>query len=213
MVNYRRRSLPSYFRARFDFGDIIKFFCTIVTCQGSPQEPTPKSALVRVIAVSKLYAFGAVASAFFLAMKFVYEMTLSEPSTKGVLMVLDIVFAVICCLSLQLLLFYNGAVKSSNKVRFIISLTAFLVFWVLRLAYLSYWLYWYNSQLWDDRYFWKVYLVWSSIILFIESFCGAVFFCIAANYYRHHLSVPVELAGTQEMPPAIEHVKPLVRSH
>ncbi len=205
---------------RFNFGDIIKFFWNVVICQRPPQEPTSKS-LNRVIAASHLYVCGPVWGFASLVPQLFVEkspQSLDEDPVIGPIKTLMIVLAVyllIFCLSAGLLRIYSQAVCDGNKKRFILSLTAFMIFWVLRLACLSFWFY--KSLLDKSRIILYemliVSLLFTSFGFVCECICGTVFFSVAANYYQQHLRVSADRARTQERPPAIEHVKPFIGLH
>ncbi len=121
-----------------NISDIMNYFCTVVICRG--QEPIPKSALVILIAVSKLYALGPYFGIILLLMKYFLVLS-SQPVIRAIMIVLDVLYLQISCLSLGLYwCIYSQAVSDGKKARFKLCLTAFLIFWVLRLAYLSHWL-------------------------------------------------------------------------
>ncbi len=181
----------------------MNYFCTVVIRQG--QEPSPGFALGIVIAASELYAWGPIFGIAFLIVKVLSEIGPVINDFKVIVIVQDVLYCQICCLSLALWkCVYSQTVRDGNKARFKLCLTALLIFWVLRTALLSYWLY--QSSIGDGEIDGSlVDRLCCPMALVFECCGGTVFLCIAAHYYRRHMSVTLANVGTQtqEMPPAV----------
>ncbi len=124
------------------------------------------------------------------------------------LMALDIACIVLFVVSLGLLCLYCFKAEKFIKAISTSCLTAILMIWILRLAYISYCLQVYLSQEYNDAAGFALF----SFGLVCEC-CGGLFFiCYNVNYCYYLYTHPNAREALPKPGPAIEHVKPFINS-
>ncbi len=200
----------------------ILFFCQLVWCN-SPQGPgycspqAPKIAPLPeatpqewAVYHTRVGAFVFPLSSMVGGLLVVFGKGYLDSKLYQDLLALDIAYLVLFNVSLGLLCWYGLKAQTFNKRITTSCLTGILIIWIFRLAYMSYCLQVFLSQE-------HLTNAGSGVLLFsFGLFCecsGALFFiCYSVNYWYYLYTRPDAKKALPKPGPAIEHVKPFLRT-